>query len=211
MPGVTTWGVVVAAVFAAQLAFILTRACPGWALCCFPLPFTPILFSMVALLLGGVLLMRAIRQKPWRKLRLVLALVLLCFGADFISGGSYRWFEVAMRMKLREGGGPAALQAWAEKVLSPENIGKLDQKEITYKDLPVAFQDFGKQFHPFYRRPDAGGPDIQFEGGGHVFLYGLIVGKKDLPAAYPKGKGLNAGPAGWSKKLQPGVFLYSEF
>jgi hypothetical protein len=166
---------------------------------------------MIALFLGGVLLARAVRQKRWRKSRVLLALILLCFGGDFISGGSYRWFEVGMRMKLRDGGGPAALQAWAEKILSPENIGKLDKKDITYKDLPVAFQDFGKRFHPFYRRADDGGPDIQFEGGGHAFLYGIIVGKKDLPAAYPMGKGLNIGPAGWSKKLRPGVFLYLQF
>ena len=63
-------------------------------------------------------------------------------------------------------------------------------------------------YTPLYRRLNSGGPWFMFDKGGWDYGWGVIVGKTDLvnpsPINLPYG-----GHGGWTKELQPGVFLYA--
>ena len=94
----------------------------------------PYLWPAVAIGLAIWLGARAVanRTNQQRSLvRAILALLLVAFATDTLTGGDYRWFELAMRREMRKCGGPAALQNWAQRVLtSPQQVAAFEDHDI---------------------------------------------------------------------------------
>jgi hypothetical protein len=201
--------IILCLVFAFHIIFILNNDGPYWAMC-FPVPNAgPYLWPMLAIALALILFLRS--RPGARILRGVLAALLLTFAADTLTGGDYRWFELAMRREMSRCGGIAALQAWAEQALnSPQQLASEDE-QADFKTLPPEVQRFAlatcKFRTPWYRTAAKGGPSFMFGNGGWDMGWGVIIGKRDLhapsPVNVPAGRHV-----GWLKQLQPGVYLY---
>jgi hypothetical protein len=211
------WAVAVSALFAAHIALILGQACPYWSICFPCTPIAPYFWPILAIGQAIWLITRAREERairPRRTARVVLALILIAFATDTLTGGDYRWFEIAMRREMRKCGGPAPLQGWAQGILtSPQQIAALEDHEIDIKDLPSGIKSFAAEacefpHTPQYRRLSSGGPWFMFNQGGWDMGWGVIVGKSDLvdpsPINLPYGQ-----HRGWTKELQPGVYLYA--
>ncbi len=210
-------GTAVAVLFAGHILLILLQACPYWTMC-FPFPSAgPYVWPIAAIglavyLLGAVISPDEMRRRS-RRARLILALLLVAFATDTLTGGDYRWFELEMRWEMRTCGGPAGLQQWAQSVLtSPQWIATFEERDVRPSDLPPAIRRFAAKtckFHvPQYRSVKIGGPWFMFDDGGWDMGWGIIVGKRDMtdpsPVNMPRGEHV-----GWTKQLQPGVYLYA--
>ena len=168
-----TWAIIVVALFAAHIAFIVGQACPYWSIC-FPFtPLAPYLWPIVAIALAIQLIARALFNRaiqPRRLARMILALLLIAFATDTLTGGDYRWFEIAMRREMRKCGGPTVLQQWAQNVLtSPQTIASFEERGgggIDPKALPPELKSFASAHTPIYRQINSGGPWFMFAQGG---------------------------------------------
>jgi hypothetical protein len=211
------WSIVVIMLFVAHIALILGQACPYWSICFPCTPIAPYLWPVVAIVLAIILAFREFffgSRGSWRSGRSILAVLLVLFSADTLTGGDYRWFEIAMRREMRKCGGATALQLWAQQVLtSPRQIASFEANGVTPKDLSPQVKGFAAEaceppHIPLYRPINSGGPWFMFDSGGWDMGWGIILGKSDLvdpsPVNMPYGQ-----HRGWIKRLQAGVYLYA--
>ena len=203
---------IVIVLFVAHIALILGQTCPYWSIC-FPFtPLAPFVWPPVAIILAVVQLCTVLLGKsptdPARWSRIVIALLLIAFAADTLTGGDYRWFTIAMRRQLRQCGGAAPLQAWVQATLAnPARVAYFESNGIDRKDLPPQFQSFAADFGPFYSS-GSDGTWIEFQTGGLDAGWGIVVSNTNL--TYPfKGGGRISEPRTWIKQLQPGVYLFA--
>jgi hypothetical protein len=208
-----TWGIVLVIMAVLHIGMIFSQTSPYVDLCIVIVPlgryFWPVVAFSVALCMAG----RAANPRfgSFKRIRLILAALLVLFGIDTLTGGNYRWFELAMRHEMAKVGGPAALQAWGQSSLSStEKIAAFDKDGggiLNPNQVPPALQHWFGHGGPMYRMSQDGGPAFQFDNGGWDMGWGVIVGRTDLTTAYPRG--INGGNGYWTKQLQPGVFLYA--
>jgi len=210
------WARLIVVLFVAHIGLILLQACPYWTICFPCTPVAPILWPIVAMGLAAWLIRQAICDEGFRSsrsARVLLAVMLIAFGADTLTGGDYRWFEIAMRHEMRKCGGPALLQNWVQGELdSPSTVAAFEDHGVNQTDLPPEIQAFAadaSEGHiPQYRRLSDGGPWFMFDRGGLDMGWGIIVGRSDLidpsPVNMPYGQ-----HRGWTKRLYPGVYLYA--
>jgi hypothetical protein len=206
--------VVVLALLAGHIALILAQVCPYWTIC---FPFTllaPLLWPVVAICLAIVLACRKALSgagRHWRSVRSILAALLVLFATDTLTGGDYRWFEIAMRGEMRKCGGPEAIQRWAQNALSsPQKIASLEDHDVDPQTLPpeiIAFSSAAAEWPhvPLYLHVGSGGPSFMFARGGWDNGWGIIVGKSDMADPSP----VHGPYGGWTKKLRPGVYLFA--
>ena len=101
----------------------------------------------------------------------------------------------------------------AGALASPQQIAHFEDHDVDPKDLPPNIRSFAAEVCEFpavpeYRHIKSGGPWFMFNRGGWDMGWGVIVGKRDLvdpsPINLPYGQ-----HGGWTKQLQPGVYLYA--
>ncbi len=220
--GDLVFGIVVAVVFVLHIIGIFVAGGPYWSLS-FPLPYAgPYVWSIAAIGAGAWLLKVVFSSNMSRRnrwIRLFLAMFLVAFAIDTLTGGDYRWLELEMRWEMRTCGGPAGLQQWAQSVLtSPQEVLHLEylarqDQAVQISDLPPAIKQFAAKTcqskKPYYRKIESGGPWFMFDDGGWDVGWGVIVGKRDLVNPCPLVSVPSAAHVGWIKQLQPGVYLYA--
>jgi hypothetical protein len=211
------WSIVVVLLFVAHIALILGQVCPYWSICFPCTPIAPYLWPAVAIVLAIILASREFfsgYRGSWRSGRSILAVLLVLFATDTLTGGDYRWFEIAMRREMQKCGGPTSLQQWAQQSLtSPQQIASFEANGVTPKDLSSQVQSFAAEacefpHIPFYRPINTGGPWFMFNQGGWDMGWGIILGKNDLPDPSPVNMPYGQ-HRGWTKRLQAGVYLYA--
>jgi len=226
------WASAISALFVAHIYFIIIKVCPYWSICFPCTPLAPYAWPLVAIGLAMRLIWLATKAQsaPRRRpIRYGLAILLLLFATDTLTGGDYRWFELAMREQLKKCGGPEALQAWALGHLStakpPEEY---DDKELDFAEMPTPIRNFASGYHwatynfiqqdrdqPFKYISHDGTPSydtrepaIVFDDGGWDMGWGIVVGKPDLDNGSPMNT-TDPKKRGWTKRLKPGLFIYA--
>jgi hypothetical protein len=207
------WGMVLVVMAILHIVLIFSQTSPYVDICIVLVPIGQYFWPLVAFAVAVWTAGRAFSPRfgPPKRLRLIIAVLLALFAIDTITGGNYRWFELAMRYQISKVGGPTALQTWAQNELgTPAKIAALDQDAggpLLASRTPRAYQHWFGHFGPMYRQSQGGGPAFQFDNGGWDMGWGVIVGRSDLKIVYPRG--INGGNNYWTRQIQPGVLLYA--
>ena len=211
------WSFVVVGLFAAHFAEIFGQLGPYWTFCCFFFGVARYSLPVIAIILAVTTMGRHALEggasKALRRVRLGLAILLSFLAIDTLTGGDYRWFELAMRYDMARFGGMQSLQSWAQNNLETVGPDESWGYSLHPMDMPKQVQNFAAQFQEAgYIHVSDGQtevPTIDLSNGGAELHWGIVLTKRDMASLGSTKSPFIGRRNVWIKQLQPGVFLYA--